>query len=288
MSESTSEYTSNDYRDLILEYISQPSEGAYMSESNFEYLSNNYYHLLNHPEFIIGDTDYIRNACKYLPHSVFDRHLARITIVVQDFLKQFTVKRQINDLWPGMPQANFITALGIFCYAPYFDLTQRYSDLEGFQSPSKSFVFTRAEFEEVVSTQFTLILTQVIESSVPANILATWQVCPGYDRLALLIGRVISNELLTVKPGDKPIAWESPVSLILDDWSRQISALRKAVNPQPWLSTEEQSPSVPTESPAQNQESSSEPGIPLSTEDKNKQFEKELLEKVWSFIRNPS
>lgn len=255
-----------------------------MSESNFEYLSNNYYHLLNHPEFIIGDTDYIQNACKYLPKSVFDRHLARTTKVVQDFLNQFAVNRQINDLWPGMPQANFITALGIFCYAPYFDLTQRYSDLERFQSPLKSFVFNRAEFEEVVSVQFTLILTQVIESSVPANILATWQVCPKFNRLALLIGRVISNELLTVKPGDKPIAWESPVSLILDDWSRGIAALRKAVNPQPWLSAEEQSPSAPTQSPVQNQESPSAPGIPLSTEEKNKQFEKELLEKVWSFI----
>lgn len=192
-------------------------------------LKENYYALLNKPEYIINDVDTIKKACVYLPELFFERQNQRIATIVRDFLKQFTGDKSLTDIWPGMPHAEYLAAVGLFCYAPYIDLAGRYSEYKAFNPPLKKFTFNVQQFENNVAPYYVAILTRQIEESIPSEILSKWLVHPGFDRIALLIGRVISNELLTVKPADKPSEMGSPVSLAISDFMSIIETQKQEI-----------------------------------------------------------
>lgn len=197
--------------------------------SDYVYLKDNYYTLLNKPEFIINDVEFIKKACVYLPELFFERQYQRITTIVRDFLKQFTGDKQPKEIWPGMPRSEYLAAVGLFCYAPYIDLAGRYSEYKTFNCSLKKLTFNEKQFESNVAPYYGDILTRQIEESIPIEILSKWMARPGFARIALLIGRVISNELLTVKPADKPSEMGSPVSLAISDFMTTIEEQKQEI-----------------------------------------------------------
>lgn len=197
--------------------------------SDYVYLKDNYYNLLNKPEFIINDTEFVKKACVYLPELFFERQYQRTAAIVRDFLKQFTGDKQSSEIWPGMPSTEYLTALGLFCYAPYIDLVGRYSEYKTFNCPLKRLRFNAQQFENIVAPYYEAILERQIQESIPYEILSKWMAYPGFDRIALLIGRVISNELLTVKPADKPSEMGSPVSLAIGDLMATIEKQKEEI-----------------------------------------------------------
>lgn len=197
--------------------------------NDYVYLRNNYYTLLNKPEFIINDVEFIKKACVYLPELFFERQMQRVAGIVRDFIKQFTGDNQPNELWPGIPNAQYLAALGLFCYAPYIDLAGRYSEYKAFNCSLKKLTFNSQQFENNIAPYYEATLTRQIEESIPLEIFSKWQVYPGFDRIALLIGRVISNELLTVKPTDKPSEMGSPVSLVISDFMQLIKEQKQEI-----------------------------------------------------------